>query len=85
MRHTHTMEYYSAIKKNDVLFATTRRNLENISEIRQRNTNNLWYPLYVEGKSYSKLVNKTLEADSENREPTSGEKEVQRGHRGVGK
>lgn len=34
---------------------------ENISEIRQRNTNNLWYPLYVEGKSYSQPLNKTPE------------------------
>ena len=48
------MEYYSAIKR--MIFAATWMNLENISEIRQRNTSNLWYPLYVE--SYNKLVNK---------------------------
>ena len=39
--HTHTMEYYSAIKKNEILpFATTWIELEGImlSEISQRKT-----------------------------------------------
>ena len=37
--HTHTMEYYSAIKRNEILpFATTLMELEGImlSEIRER-------------------------------------------------
>ena len=40
--HTHTMEYYSAIQKNEILlFAATQMDLESImlSDIRQRKTN----------------------------------------------
>ena len=54
------MEYYSAIKKNEILlFATTWMDLENImlSEVSQRMTNTIWYRLYVESKKYNKLVN----------------------------
>ena len=42
--YIHTMEYYSAIKKNEILpFATTWMELENImlSKIRQRKTNTI--------------------------------------------
>ena len=47
------MEYYSAIKKNEILpFATTWMNLEDImlSEISQKKANTAWYHLYVESK-----------------------------------
>ena len=40
--HTHTMEYYSAIEKDEILlFAATQMDLESImlSDIRQRQTN----------------------------------------------
>ena len=47
------MEYYSAIKRNEILsFAATWMDLENImlSEINQRKTNTVWYHLYVGSK-----------------------------------
>ena len=47
------MEYYSAIKKDDILpFAATCVDVKDIrhSEISQRKTNTLCYPLYVEPK-----------------------------------
>ena len=51
--YVYTMEYYSAIKKNEILPpATTWRDLEGImiSEISQRKTNTVYYHLYVESK-----------------------------------
>ena len=52
--HIYTMEYYSAIKKNETLpFATTWMDWEGImlSEISQRKTNTVCYHfLYVEYK-----------------------------------
>ena len=50
---THTLEHYSAIKKNDIMpFAATWINLEIIipSEIRKRKTNIIYYHLHVESK-----------------------------------
>ena len=47
------MEYYSAIKRNEILpFATSQMGLEGImlSEIKQRKTNTVCYQLYVESK-----------------------------------
>ena len=47
------MEYYSAIKKNEMLsFVATWMNSEIIipSEVRQKKTNSIWYHLYVESK-----------------------------------
>ena len=47
------MEYYSAIKRNEILsFATTCMDLEGImlSEIIQTKINNVGYQLYVESK-----------------------------------
>ena len=49
----YTMEYYSAIKKNEILlFATTWMDLENIilSEISQTEKEILCYHLHVESK-----------------------------------
>ena len=47
------MEYYSAIKKNEIMpFAATWMDLEIIilTEISQTKTNIIWYHLYVESK-----------------------------------
>ena len=47
------MEYYSAIKKNEIMsFAVTWMDLEIVilSEVRQKNTNIILYHLYVEFK-----------------------------------
>ena len=56
----YTMEYYSAIKKNQILpFAATWMNLEIVilSEVRQRKTNTMWYCLYVESKKKMAQMN----------------------------
>ena len=47
------MEYYSAIKKNEIIpFAATWIDLEIIvvSEVSQTKTNIIWYHLYVKSK-----------------------------------
>ena len=51
--HIHIMEYYSAIKKNEVMpFATTWMDLEIsiLSKVRKKKTNTTWYHLYEESK-----------------------------------
>ena len=51
MWYIYTMEYYSAIKKNEImLFAAKWMDLEiiTLSEVRQRKTNIIWYHSYVE-------------------------------------
>ena len=54
--HTHTMEYYSVIKKNTLLsFTATWMDLEGVTRHRKRNT--VGYHLYVQSKKYNKLVN----------------------------
>ena len=56
------MEYYSAIKKNEILpFATTWMDLEGImlSEISQMKTNTVCYHLYVENKKWNKPIHIT--------------------------
>ena len=55
-RYTHTVEYYSAVKRNEITpFATTWMDLEIIilSEVSQRKTNTI-YHLYVESKKWYK-------------------------------
>ena len=64
MWYIHTMEYHLGInkKKNKILsFAATGKDLKNImpSEISQRKRNTECYHLYVEYKTYRKLVNIT--------------------------
>ena len=59
--HTYTVEYYSTIKKNEIVsFETTWMNLEIIilSEVRQRKIDIIWYHLYVESKT-NELTYKT--------------------------
>ena len=49
----YTVEYYLAIKKNEILsFAETWMDLDGImlSATGQRTTNTVWYQLYVESK-----------------------------------
>ena len=51
MWYIYTMEYYLAIKKNEVMpFAATWMDLEiiKLNEVSQRKTNIIWYHLYVE-------------------------------------
>ena len=58
----YAMEYYSPIKKNEILpFVTTQMGLEAImlSEISQIKTITVEYHLCVEFKKYSKLMNMT--------------------------
>ena len=70
MWYIYIMEYYSIIRKNEILpFAATWMDLKSImpSEISQRKTNSVWYNLYVESKKkYNKLMNiQKKEADSQ--------------------
>ena len=54
------MEYYSAIKKNEILsFVTTWIDLKSIilSEITQRKTNTVCFHLYMESKKQDKWTN----------------------------
>ena len=59
--HTHThidiMEYYSAIKKNEMPFVATRMDLEIIilGEVNQTKTNIIWYHLYVDYKKMTQM------------------------------
>ena len=59
--YTHTqMEYYSTIKKNEILpFATTWMGiiLREINLREKDKINTVWYHLYVEPKKYNKLMN----------------------------
>ena len=53
MWYIYTMEYYSDIKKNEIMpFAATWMDLEivTLSEISQRRRTIIWHPLYVESK-----------------------------------
>ena len=49
----HVMKYYTAVKKNEIVpFVTTQMGLEiiTLSEVSQKETNTMWYHLYVESK-----------------------------------
>ena len=53
MWHIYAIEYYSAIKKNEIMpFTATWMDLEIIipNEVSQTKTNIIWYCLYVESK-----------------------------------
>ena len=68
----YTIEYYSTIKKNEVIpSSATWMNLEIIilSEVSQRKTNAMWYHIYVESKIWHKwtyLWNRNRSTDIEN-------------------
>ena len=58
MWYIYTMEYYSAIKKKEIMpFAATCMQLEIVilSEVSQRKTNTIWPHLYVESKIWHNL------------------------------
>ena len=57
--HTHTMEYYSAIKREVLTFVTTSMNLEGImlSDISQKKTNTVWCNLHVQYLKKEKKTN----------------------------
>ena len=55
--YIHTMEYYSAIKKNKIMpFAATWMELETLilSEVRKRKTNTICFHLYLESNIWHK-------------------------------
>ena len=59
MWHIYTMEYYSAIKRNDIeLFVVRWMDLESIiqSEVRQKEKNTVCYHIYMESKTSQKKV-----------------------------
>ena len=85
------MEYYSAIKKKEIMpSAATRTDLEIIllSEVTKRKTNTIWYHLYVESKirhKWTYLRNRNRLTDIENRLVVAkGEEEWGREGLGVG-
>ena len=56
--YIYTMEYYSAIKKNEIMpFAATWMDLEIIgqSKVRKRKTDTICYRLYVESKEMTQM------------------------------
>ena len=58
MWYMYIMEYYSAIKKNEIMpFAATRMDLEIIgqSNVRKRKTDTICYHLYVESKEMTQM------------------------------
>ena len=74
------MEYYSAIKKNEILpFVTTWMNLE--GEISQRMTSSIWGHLYVESKKQNKWTNITKQKQTHRQ----GNKQVVARREGGGK
>ena len=63
MWYVYIVEYYSVIKKNEIMpFAATWMDLEiiTLSEVNQKKTNTIWYHLYVESKIWhSELIYET--------------------------
>ena len=68
--YIYTMEYYSTIKKNEIMpFAATWMNQEIIilSEISQRKRQISWYNLYVESKNDTNELSYKTSTDIENK------------------
>ena len=71
--YIYTVEYYSATKKNEIMrLVSTWVDLEIIvlSEVNQKETNTMWYHLYVESKVWHKwtyLWNRHILTDLEKR------------------
>ena len=83
MWYIYTMEYYSAIKKNEIMsFAATWMDLEIIilSEVRQRKRN-IWYHSYIESKIWYKWIYLQSRNRHRHRKQTYS---YQRGKRGGG-
>ena len=71
MWYRYTMEYYLAIKKNEIMpFPTTWMELESatLNEISQRRRNILWCSLFVESKNKCYKWTYNTERDSQTRE-----------------
>ena len=79
----HTQEYYSAIKKNEMLpFATRQMNLEGIMLCQRRDPNFVCFCLYMEPNKVS-IIKKRL-TESENKlVVTSGEEDSRKGLKGT--
>ena len=86
---THTVEYYSALKKNKIMpFTATWMDLEMIvlSEVRQRNTDTTQYHLHVKSKVEHKcthLQNRNRLTDIDNK-PAVPEGQAGYGRDGLG-
>ena len=66
--HIYIMEYYSAIKNNEIMpFAATWKDLEIIvlSEVSQTKTNIVWYHIHVESKNNTNESIYKTETDSQ--------------------
>ena len=75
MWYIYTIEYYSAIKKNEIMpFAATWMDLEMIilSEVSQRKTNIICYHLYVESKIWHRWTYLWNRKSHRHRELTCG-------------
>ena len=60
------MEYYSAIKKNESMpSAATWIGLELVKQVRKRNTNIIWYQLYVGKKTGTNELIYETDTDSQ--------------------
>ena len=81
------MEYYLAIKKNEILpFVATWMDLEGVmlSEISQRKANTVWIHLYVESIKYSKLMNITKKKQTHREQRSGYQQGDRRGNTGIG-
>ena len=82
MWYLYTMEYYSAINKNEIPFTATRMDLESImlSEVKQWKMNIIWNHLYMESKKggeykWTYLQNRNRLTDFEKLLVTKGDRD----------
>ena len=65
MQYIYRKEYYSVIKKDEVMtFAVTWLDLESVilSEVSQRKRNTVWHPLYMESKKKDRNESKVAQS-----------------------